>query len=155
MVIFSFCLSIFILEMCLYRYFKIKSFKFNLMFHTNTKKILFLTVVFIFAFIPCPAQDASGRVKGIVTDWQNARVLATTITFQSKQFQKTVIVNPEGEYEIDLPTGFYTVTTERFGYRKYKLRKLKILPNQFEVLNIKLKYAATKSFKCPAGVPCL
>ncbi|MGI8638208.1 MAG: carboxypeptidase-like regulatory domain-containing protein [Segetibacter sp.] len=119
------------------------------------KQILFLIIAFVLCFAPCLAQNASAKVKGIVVDWQNARVLATIIVFQNKQFRREITVNPDGEYEIELPVGSYVVKAQRFGFRQYRFKSLKVVANETRTLNIELKYAPTKTYKCPKGQICL
>ena len=119
------------------------------------KRILLLQIFFALFIIPCSAQNLSGKIKGFVVDWQDARVLGTTITFENKQFQKTVTVNSDGEYEIELPAGLYVITARCPNFRKYRFKSLKITANKMRTLNIKLKLLPTKQVKCPEGQVCL
>ncbi len=119
------------------------------------KKILLLQIFFALFIISVSAQNPSGKLKGFVVDWQDARVLGTTITFQNKQFRKTVEVNSDGEYEIELPAGNYVITALKPNFRKYRFKSLKIRADQTRSFNIKLKLLPTKQVKCPEGQLCL
>jgi hypothetical protein len=119
------------------------------------KRTLFLSIAFALFCIPSLAQDITGKIKGVVVSPKNARVLGTTISLENKRFRKTITANPDGEYEIELPVGYYVVKAYQVGFRPYRLKSLRLEANQTRILNIKLKFAATKAFKCPAGVPCL
>lgn len=105
--------------------------------------------------IPSLAQDITGKIKGVVVSPENARVLGTTISLENKRFRKTITVNPDGEYEIELPIGYYVVRAYQVGFRPYRLKSLRIEASQTRTLNIELKFAPTIEFQCPAGVPCL
>ena len=121
----------------------------------NMKRILLLQIFFALFIIPCSAQNPSGKIKGFVVDWQDARVLGTTITFQNKQFRKTVTVNSDGEYEIELPVGSYVITAQKPNFREYRFKSLKITANKMRTFNIKLALAPVKQVKCPEGQLCL
>ena len=119
------------------------------------KRILFLTIIFTLFFIPCLAQDKSGKVRGVVVDWQEARVSRTTITFQNKQFKKVVVVNQDGEYEVELPVGSYTITAKFNGFKQYQRELVKVEANKVRTINIKLQVLSANPATCPDGHLCL
>ena len=70
-------------------------------------------VAFLLAVAACSAthaaQPGSGRLRGTVVDWQYALIPRTTIVFEKSPFKKTVEVNEEGEYDVELPAGTYLI----------------------------------------------
>jgi hypothetical protein len=56
------------------------------------RKVRVYVVALLLAVAACPvtrgAQSESGRLKGAVVDWQYARVLGTSVVFESGPFKK-------------------------------------------------------------------
>lgn len=98
-------------------------------------------------------QEPRVRVSGIVVDWQYARVLNTTIRFESEGQVKEVKVNEVGEYEIDLPPGHYVVKATATHFRERRV-KLHLKPATPRILNLMLTVPPQR-FRCPKGAICL
>jgi hypothetical protein len=58
-----------------------------------------------------------GRLKAIVMDWQEARVVGTQVLIQNNRFRTEATANERGEIETNLPIGVYRVSAEREGFR--------------------------------------
>lgn len=99
-------------------------------------------------------QRATGKLKGIVVDWQYARVLNTKIILEGRSFKKEVAVDAEGAYEAEVPAGSYLVKAESAGFRQYRLM-FDVAPGEAKTLNIMLKVLPQKPVKCPRGALCL
>jgi hypothetical protein len=101
------------------------------------------------------AQQAVGKLRGVVVDWQYARILGTKIVFESKSFKKVMFVDSEGAYEIGLPAGTYlvTATDEGFVPRRFKFQ---VEPATTKTLNMILDVTPTKPSRCPRRLaPCI
>ncbi len=100
------------------------------------------------------AQESSGTVKGIVVDWQYARVLPTTIVFLGTSVKEKVRVDHEGSFEIELPAGDYFVKATAPGFLERRVR-FRVAPNALMTLNIMLDVRPMKVGKCPRSSLCL
>ena len=99
------------------------------------------------------SQQPAVRVTGIVVDWQYARVLRTTIVFESEGHREEVTVNDEGAYEVDLPPGRYVVKASAPNFRERRV-KLQVEPDAPRILNLMLT-VPPQNFRCPKGAICL
>jgi hypothetical protein len=100
------------------------------------------------------AQEPLGKLNGIVVDWQYARVLRTTIVFETAGLRKAIQVDEEGAYEVELPAGWYTIKATAPGFieRRVKLQLESATPR---ILNLMLDVRPQKVIRCPKGSLCL
>ena len=98
-----------------------------------------------------PAQVATGKLKGVVVDRQYARILHSCLTVRNKTFQKKVMVDEAGAYEVELPAGAYEVVALSPGYSRDRQKNVRIEPGTTRTLNVLLKFAPQISGRCPAG----
>jgi hypothetical protein len=118
--------------------------------------LILVGLISIFAVVArsqSSSHDAEGTVRGVVVDWQNARVATTTIAIENKILRRRIVVNEIGEFEIRLPAGRYRITAEAPGFKTYR-RNIVIRNGATESLNIKLN-VIPQNFKCPRGSICL
>ena len=112
---------------------------------------------FLLTVAACPAasgtQSGSGRLKGAVVDRQYARVLGTTIVFEAGSFKKTVEVNGDGEYDVELPAGTYLIRVKNEGFRQRRVR-FEVEPGATRSLSFMLDVKPTVA-DCPRGGICL
>ena len=124
--------------------------------------------VFIFIFASCllhitvpPVHSQKhssgelGKLKGIVVDWQYARIPYATLLFEDDLVRKEVSVNEEGAYEVELPVGNYKVTAHVQHFQRYSLTSFFVAPDGTRTLNVMLQVEPQKPIKCPKGFPCL
>ena len=97
-----------------------------------------------------PAPENTGKLKGVIEDWQYARVLGSCLTIKNKTLEKKVMVDTNGAFEVELPVGIYQVTAQSPRFRQYHWKELRIEPNATKTLNIMLKIAPEKA-GCLAG----
>lgn len=100
------------------------------------------------------AQVATGKLRGVVVDWQYARVLNTTVVFESESVKKVVCVDEDGAYEVELPVGTYSVKAESANFRPRHLN-FSVEANTARTLNMLLDVVPMKFGKCPKGAICL
>ena len=50
-----------------------------------------------------------GRIKGVVVDWQDARVVNALIIVEGKNTRREFASNEDGEFKIELPKGIYRI----------------------------------------------
>lgn len=108
-----------------------------------------ISIIFLHSTVS-PAQVITGKLKGIVVDWQYARVLGSCLTVKSENLEKKVVVDTNGAFEVELPAGIYQVTAQSPGFQRFHWKELHIEPNAIKTLNIMLKVAPVKA-GCPAG----
>ena len=110
-------------------------------------KTLWPALVLAFCTIsPVLAQNANGRIVGVVTDPQgavvpDARITVTnTATNQSRQS----VSGPDGTYQVvDLPIGTYTVTAQHSGFTRVVTAESQLLINQSLRVDVQLTVGQT------------
>src|SRR5262245_51917076 len=70
-----------------------------------------------------------GKLKGVVVDWQDARMPGTPVEIQSSEFRAEVKTSEAGEFETDLPMGIYEVSVQREGFEKFHQKSVKVDPS--------------------------
>ena len=117
-------------------------------------KLLGLLILLTAApFTSAMGQDSAVTVKGVVVDWQYARLLPTTLVFKSEGHTKEVKVDDQGAYEVQLPPGLYIVKATAPEFRERRV-KLQLAPATTRILNIMLQ-VRPQIFRCPKGSLCL
>jgi len=98
-------------------------------------------LIFVTGVVIALAQQTppTGVLKGVVVDWQYARILGSCLTVKNKTIQKKVIVNAEGAFEVELPAGMYEVVAQSPNFRRFRQKKLQIESNTITTLNISSK----------------
>jgi len=118
---------------------------------------LFVACVLLFTHsggaTPAQPNQPVGRLSGYVVDWQYARILDTTITFENKSLKKKVTVDDEGAYEIELPAGTYLVRATRRQFLERRFR-FTVEPGKTKRLSLILDVEPEKH-DCPKGAICL
>ena len=115
-----------------------------------TISIIFLLVAGLPAQSLTPVQANMGKLKGVIEDWQYARILGSCLTVKNRTFEKKVVVDTNGAFEVELPVGTYQVVAQSSGFGQFRWKELRIEPNATKTLNIMLKVAPEKA-GCPAG----
>jgi hypothetical protein len=96
--------------------------------------------------LTAPAQDATGRIIGIVTDSTGAVVpsAAVTVTNAATGLTRTAVSGEDGSYQILLlPIGSYKVTVEHAGFRKTVTAAQQLDINQALRVDVRLEVGAT------------
>jgi hypothetical protein len=80
-------------------------------------------------------------VSGVVTDVNGAVVPGTRITFTNERTKKrTVEMTSEvGRYEAKLLPGVYSVSTEKYGFHRFRRSGIRLREGQERVVDIQLK----------------
>ncbi|HET9711854.1 MAG TPA: carboxypeptidase-like regulatory domain-containing protein [Pyrinomonadaceae bacterium] len=125
----------------------------NVQLSPVVKAVVPAILIIVSGFVALAQQTPppTGTLKGVVVDWQYARVLHSCLTVKNKTIQKKVIVDPEGGFEVELPAGTYEVVAQSPGFRRFRRHKLQIDSNTTTTLNIMLEVAPEISGRCPAG----
>lgn len=82
--------------------------------------------------------QSMARIRGAVMD-SNAAVIITpkpTIVFKRNKAISRVVANENGDYEITLPPGVYTVTTEIAGFYPFRRAKFRLLRGSDVMINL-------------------
>jgi carboxypeptidase family protein len=79
-----------------------------------------------------------GRLKGIVLDVNNARVVNAVVMVQAGDVKRRVLSNDEGRFEISLPPGTYQITVKADGFRQFTSPLLRVVPGKSRAFDIRL-----------------
>lgn len=104
----------------------------------RTAKIILLVVV---ACATLSFAQQTGRITGIVVDPNDARVVGAYITIENSEYKRTRRSNSEGKFELRVPSGAYNITVEQSGFKKFRLRDVRVGTETHELGNIKLEVA--------------
>ena len=114
----------------------------------NTSGIIRLSFVFCISLlfaINIPAQQAAGKIYGVITDEPGAFVPGATVTAkqisntQNQAEIRTAVSNSEGEFSIDnLESGTYNISVDHSFIGSYENEKVAVVDNQATKLNIQL-----------------
>ena len=119
----------------------------------------FAASLLLLVFMRAQAIDAQGVVaehevelKGVVVDWQDARIIDASIIIEGKNFRRSLVADNIGEFRIAVPVGTYKLRVKHPTFKTYVIKKLKVSEagNQ-----LKIKPALTSGVKCPKGQLCL
>lgn len=100
----------------------------------------------LFWVAPAFAQDATGRIIGIVTDPSGAVIPHAKITVTNTQtnVSNDTTSGDDGSYQVlQLPIGSYQVTAEAQGFRKTAESPQKLEINQSLKIDVKLEVGST------------
>jgi carboxypeptidase family protein len=100
---------------------------------------------------PTAAQVATGKLKGVVVDWQYARISRSCLIIRNKGFQTRVAVDEEGAFEFDLPAGTYEVFALSPGFTRVRRKNLRGESGTTTTSNFLLQVAPEVSGQCPAN----
>ena len=67
-----------------------------------------------------------GTVNGVVTDAADATIPRVQIVFESRGRRQEVVCDNDGNYELQLPPGTYTVSAKQQGYRPPKPQTVRV-----------------------------
>ena len=90
------------------------------------------------------AQQA-GRITGVVVDPNDALVVGATVKIENAGFKQTRRTDSEGKFELRAPAGTYELTVEQSGFKKFRLREVRVGTERRELGNIKLEVAPPQS----------
>jgi hypothetical protein len=78
------------------------------------------------------------NVKGVLLDYQDARVTQATVTFKNAILDRKTYPNDEGIFEIRLPVGTYEFSVQSYGFKTYKIESLEIKADSMGELKVEL-----------------
>ena len=109
-------------------------------------RVFAFLLVFVLLAVTAYAQDATGRVAGIVTDPTGAVVVGAriTVTNEATDITRETITGPDGTYQVlQVPIGTYHVAAEAPGFRKLVTTGSALRINETLRVDIKLEVGAT------------
>lgn len=89
-----------------------------------------------------PPKWTTGRIKGVVLDANDARVVGASLTIEGSpqaSFKRRLKTGEAGEFELELPAGVYDIAVEAAGFRHFTGWELKVKPRETEMINIHLE----------------
>ncbi|MGB7586443.1 MAG: carboxypeptidase regulatory-like domain-containing protein [Terriglobales bacterium] len=108
-------------------------------------KLALFGVILLLIPALCPAQEATGRIAGTITDSTGAVIpgVEVTVTNTATQVSRNTTTGHDGYYQVlALPIGNYTVTAEHAGFRTVVSAAYKLLINQALRVDIKMEVGA-------------
>lgn len=84
------------------------------------------------------------KLKGVLLDPQDARVVHATITLANDKFKRLVYPNEEGIFEAQLPVGVYQLTVDSYGFKILEMEALPIRSDDVNELTIHLEPEPTR-----------
>src|SRR5580658_968891 len=106
--------------------------------------LMLLTMLLLLTPI-CPAQEATGRVAGTISDPSGAVIpgVEVTVTNTATQVSRKTTTGRDGYYQLlALPIGNYTVTAAHEGFRTVVSEPYKLLINQALRVDVKMAVGA-------------
>lgn len=107
---------------------------------------LFLITLFLLMLPPgAHAQQATGRIIGVVTDPQGGTIPSAAVTIANVEISRTwsTVTSSDGSYQVlDLPIGSYTVTVSATGFAKAVTSAQSLNINQSLRVDVHLKLGA-------------
>ena len=86
-------------------------------------------------------KDHWGKVKGVITDVNKARVVNAIVKVEGNQSRRRLVTNDKGEFEVALPSGKYLVSVDANGFRPYISPEFEVKPGKTQKLDIELHVA--------------
>ena len=108
--------------------------------------VLTLLAVLTVVSLPVSAQEAAGRIIGVVTDPSGSVIphAKVTVTNVDTNINNETTTGPDGSYQVlPLPVGNYRVTAEAQGFRKAVTSPEKLEINQSLKIDVKLEVGTT------------
>jgi hypothetical protein len=101
--------------------------------------------------------EGEAVLRGMIVDWQDARISNASIIIEAKNFRREVAANESGEFKVELPIGTYRVSVSHPVFKTKVIKKLKVPGSELPVLKVtlKVKTATEGGGKCPKGHVCL
>ena len=94
------------------------------------------------------------ELKGVIVDWQDARIINVSIIIEGKDFRRSLISDGNGEFRTLLPVDTYKVSVKHPLFKTYVIKKLKVSEAGYSPLKVQLKIkpALTSGVKCPKAM---
>ncbi len=101
--------------------------------------------------------ESEAQVKGVIVDWQDARIVNASIRIEAKNFRRELNSDQSGEFNVVLPIGTYRVTVSHPVFKTFVIKKLKVSRSGMSGLKVMLrvKTPIASGAKCPKGSLCL
>ncbi len=90
-----------------------------------------------------PERRDVGKIKGVVVDKNDARVVGATVSIGNAKSRRVVETNEEGEFEAELPAGVYRVRVKANGFRQFVLSPFEVEPGVTRTIDVRLKVATS------------
>ncbi len=106
-------------------------------------KILTSVTLFFLSLVSINAQTTN--LSGRVFDHNGAVVLGSKIHIKSSKEKKTLVKTPndEGVYSVSLAPGFYSIEVQTAGFKKFEIKKYRIVSSDKMCLDIVLEIEST------------
>jgi Carboxypeptidase regulatory-like domain/TonB-dependent Receptor Plug Domain len=104
--------------------------------------LAFVSLLTVLIPVPSPAQDATARITGTISDSTGAVIpgVQVTVTNMATQVTRQTTSDHDGFYQVlALPIGTYKVTASQQGFRTVESNEYKLLINQALRVDIKME----------------
>src|SRR5438874_11096793 len=103
--------------------------------------VLAVVAVFLTMANAATPKDRKGKVKGVITDVNKARVVSAIVTVEGMQSRRRLVTNDKGEFEVALPPGKYLVSVDANGFRPYVSPEFEVKQGKTQKFDIELNVA--------------
>ena len=103
--------------------------------------VFFIWISFTVAFGQMSSTDkqSNGKLSGTIFDSNKAVIPATKIIIEGKGFNREIIADLEGSYQINIPEGKYKIKVEHDWFYPFKKKNVRVNSNDTTKLDITLK----------------
>jgi hypothetical protein len=95
-----------------------------------------LSIIVFIGLLSIYGQKAVGNVRGSLFDRQDAVIPGTDITVQNNSFRTTVKTDSDGQFFVNLPPGYYTISTGQNHWWAVRRSNFRITGNETLVINL-------------------
>ena len=103
--------------------------------------VLAMAALFLTMANAATPKDRRGKVKGVITDVNKARVVSAIVTVEGMQSRRRLVTNDKGEFEVALPPGKYLVSVDANGFRPYVSPEFEVKQGKTQKFDIELNVA--------------
>lgn len=111
------------------------------LFETFLLNMKILTIISVLLVSVNLINAQTTNLSGRVFDHNGAVVLGAKIHIKSSKERKTFVTTPddEGEYSVSLTPGFYSIKVQTAGFKKFEIKKYRIVSGDKMCLDIVLE----------------
>ncbi|HSE25723.1 MAG TPA: carboxypeptidase-like regulatory domain-containing protein [Pyrinomonadaceae bacterium] len=101
--------------------------------------------------------ESEAQVKGVIVDWQDARIVNASIRIEAKNFRRDLNSDESGEFNVMLPIGTYRISVSHPVFKTFVIKKLTVSGSGMSGLRVilRVKTPTASGGKCPKGSLCL
>jgi carboxypeptidase family protein len=84
------------------------------------------------------APQQTGRIRGVVLDPNDARIVGATIKIESETLKRTIHTDDAGEFEVKVPIGSYQLCAQGGGFNNSENKVLRVREDGISSISFRL-----------------